>query len=607
MFALALLQTELGPRSLYQRFPDSAITQSKASSSFTAKRRLWTALEEPGSSPFARVLALCLLLCVVASTASFVCGAEPVCAAPRQGLLSAVEGFCALVFTLEYIARLVCCPPELRRRYVTSFYALVDLASIVPFYVELLAAQKGGGGGGTGLLRVVRLVRLLRLLKIGRYVLWMQIFGATLKISARPLGMLFFVTALSVLVNASAVYYVERGEWDPVSRKWVVPAGGGVVSMSAGSDTFFQSIPDTFWWTAVSIATVGYGDTYAITGLGRFLSALTFLQGIVLLAIPVSIITSTLHGEYDRITRIRDIRAVVEGAGNGVDAGAKDAALKSAGASPAGGLQVSAAAASGAGKSSRDDFVSGTAPNTARKIAAAAKSSKAESGLLNALRDDDNEEVDAEVEGSESIASAVLAARNAIMRRIQSSSATAPTLDINSKFTSELDQLSPVQAPTEPVSGDNRHGRRQSDAGLRPAPAQTGSGEQSPPADTVLTDIARAGRQIRGFGVDLLRDPWGVKHAQDVLEPESRAAKGSDRRDGGSGSGGGDPTWSAHYLRCVLETIRNQRRGLMSSLKTVELTNREAIGQEVRQFVADMRDPDRANALLNYARKAGLA
>lgn len=204
--------------------------------------------------------------------------------------------FCVIVFTLEYVIRVLCTPTP--RAFLVSFFNVVDLASIVPYYLELLIA--GAVGSGAPLLRVLRLVRVFRLMKIGRYVAWMRIFGRTLEASARPLAMLAFVSALMIVLWSTLAYFVERGTWSSELGAWV---------NDEGEPSFFSSIPASFWWAIVSMSTVGYGDTYALTPGGRFLSGCAILTGITLFAIPISIVTGNLHNEYARMDKLQRLRA----------------------------------------------------------------------------------------------------------------------------------------------------------------------------------------------------------------------------------------------------------------------------------------------------------
>jgi hypothetical protein len=236
---------------------------------------------------------------VLLSVASFLAESYPEARAGHEHVFAAIEIACVAIFTIEYGLRLACTPETLR--FVFSFFNLVDLMAIGPYYLELVFA--GLFGGGAPLLRIIRLVRILRLIKLGRYVIWMRIFGVTIERSAVPLGMLGFMTSTMVIFWASVMYYVERGTWDPDAAQWI---------NADGQPSAFTSIPAAFWWAIISMTTVGYGDAYAITPLGRALSGAAIITGIMLTAIPISIVTANLHAEYDRMDRMRALRAAHE-------------------------------------------------------------------------------------------------------------------------------------------------------------------------------------------------------------------------------------------------------------------------------------------------------
>jgi Ion transport protein len=303
MYALSIQSRKVRNASKYAVFPDSDFTVETASRLFRTRRLIWKLLEDPASSPLARTIAFFLSAVVLLSVASFLAESYPEVRMSNEALFSGIELSCVLVFTVEYILRLTC-TPELSK-FFFSFYNMVDLLSIAPYYLELILDDTGSSlGSGAPLLRAVRLIRILRLIKLGRYVAWMRIFGATVEKSASPLGLLAFMAAIMIILWSSLGYFVERGEWDATIQNWINP--------ETGAPSFINSIPSAFWWAIVSMTTVGYGDTYAVTGWGRLVSGAAILTGVALFAIPISIVTSNLHAEYDRMDKLRALRAAHE-------------------------------------------------------------------------------------------------------------------------------------------------------------------------------------------------------------------------------------------------------------------------------------------------------
>ncbi|MGA2330112.1 MAG: ion transporter [Bryobacteraceae bacterium] len=184
------------------------------------------------------------------------------------------EVFSVAVFTLEYVSRLWTCVenPRYRKsvrgrlRYSVSFFGLIDLLAILPFYAPMLIAFD------LRFLRAVRLFRVFRLLKVARYSKAMNSLGDVLKAQRAELGVTVIAVLLFLLIASTIMFDVEH---------------------EAQPNTF-PDIPSAMWWGVVTLTTVGYGDIYPITPLGKFLGAIIALLGIGLFALPAGIIASGL-------------------------------------------------------------------------------------------------------------------------------------------------------------------------------------------------------------------------------------------------------------------------------------------------------------------------
>jgi hypothetical protein len=146
----------------------------------------------------------------------------------------------------------------------------------------------------------VRLIRIFRVFKVSRYLPWVRVFINALTLSIQPLLMLVFVVLIAMVVFASAIYYAERGEWSEADGAFM-RQHGGELEVSP-----YQSIPESFWWCIVTMTTVGYGDVYPVTGWGRFVAACTSLSGLLVLAIPITVISTNFNGEYAKLTKQRE-------------------------------------------------------------------------------------------------------------------------------------------------------------------------------------------------------------------------------------------------------------------------------------------------------------
>jgi len=182
------------------------------------------------------------------------------------------ELFSIVIFTIEYIFRLLTSDLKFPSKniavsiikYIFSFMAIIDLIAILPFYLPAFIDLD------FRFVRIIRLIRILRLLKIGRYSDSLQILGSVLKRKKEELIVTIFVTGMLLLLASSCMFYVEA-EAQPDS---------------------FPNIIAAFWWGVATLTTVGYGDVYPVTVLGKVISGIVALLGIGIVAMPAGIISA---------------------------------------------------------------------------------------------------------------------------------------------------------------------------------------------------------------------------------------------------------------------------------------------------------------------------
>jgi len=182
------------------------------------------------------------------------------------------NAFSVIVFTIEYILRLYVSPITNPSStilksvfiFIFSFFGLIDLLAILPFYLPLLFPFD------LRFIRILRLLRFFRLLKLGRYSSSMILIGSVIKESRRELWLTLFVSLLVLIMAATMMYYVE-GKEQPEA---------------------FPNIVATFWWATATLTTVGYGDIYPVTNIGKVLSGVIAILGIGLIALPTGIISA---------------------------------------------------------------------------------------------------------------------------------------------------------------------------------------------------------------------------------------------------------------------------------------------------------------------------
>jgi voltage-gated potassium channel len=178
--------------------------------------------------------------------------------------LRVMEWVVTAVFTVEYIARLLIVRKRLS--YAVSFYGTIDLLAILPSYLSLAL-------GGVESLLVIRVLRLFRVFRIFRFLYLIR--------AARQLDL-----ALRAAVGKLTVFL-------GVVMTLVVLIGG-VMYVIEGEQSGFTSIPQSCYWTIVTMTTVGYGDIVPQTDLGRFIASIVMILGYALIAVPTGIVTVEL-------------------------------------------------------------------------------------------------------------------------------------------------------------------------------------------------------------------------------------------------------------------------------------------------------------------------
>lgn len=178
--------------------------------------------------------------------------------------LYALEWVFTLLFTLEYLLRLVCAPRA--TTYARSFFGIVDLASILPTYLSLVLP----GSQYFQVIRILRVLRVFRVLKLAEYVGEADVLMVAIRNSRRKLSIFIAAVLAMAVVLGAAMYLVE------------------------GSTHGFTSIPMSIYWTIVTITTVGYGDISPETPLGKALASVIMLLGYAIVAVPTGIVTVEL-------------------------------------------------------------------------------------------------------------------------------------------------------------------------------------------------------------------------------------------------------------------------------------------------------------------------
>jgi voltage-gated potassium channel len=179
-------------------------------------------------------------------------------------IFQALEWVFTVVFTMEYILRLVSIKQPLK--YALSFLGMIDLLAIVPSYLSILFV----GAQSLLVLRALRLLRVFRIFKLNHFLSEMEFLGVAIKGSIRKIFIFMLIVVMLVVIFGSVMYLVENGE------------------------NGFASIPESIYWAIVTITTVGYGDISPATPLGKFVASIIMLMGYGIIAVPTGIVTTEM-------------------------------------------------------------------------------------------------------------------------------------------------------------------------------------------------------------------------------------------------------------------------------------------------------------------------
>ncbi len=244
------------------------------------RKRIWEIVEvaRPGDRA-SRVFDLTILSLIFLNVLATILGTVPEIHGRFGKVLDRFELLSVVVFTVEYITRLWSCRADERYdrivvgrlRYATRGLLIIDLLAILPFYLPFVGIDLRS-------FRVLRLLRILRIVRIGRYYRSLHMIHRVVRAKREELVLTSAVMFLLLVVSASVLFYCEH-EIQPES---------------------FSSIPATMWWAIATLTTVGYGDMYPVTVLGRLFASVIAVLGIGMFALPTGILGAAFVEEIER-------------------------------------------------------------------------------------------------------------------------------------------------------------------------------------------------------------------------------------------------------------------------------------------------------------------
>ena len=192
----------------------------------------------------------------------------------------AIEFFSVVIFSIEYLTRLWASAAKngtehkiigsSRLRYMLSFSGVVDLVSILPFYLQALFPGLD--------LRVLRTLRLLRIFKLSNYNTAIEDLFSAVYEERKSFIAALYLFVIAFVLTSSLIYYAEN-EVQPEK---------------------FASIPDAMYWSLITLTTVGYGDVSPVTWIGKVISVATALMGVSVVALLTGILANAFSNQIAR-------------------------------------------------------------------------------------------------------------------------------------------------------------------------------------------------------------------------------------------------------------------------------------------------------------------
>jgi voltage-gated potassium channel len=217
---------------------------------------------ETTDTPAAKAFGFGIQFLILVSTVGFCLDTLPDLNPAARATLRVLEVVTVALFTLEYVLRILVA--DRPWAFIFSFFGLVDLIAILPFYVAAGVDLRG--------LRLLRLFRAFRILKLLRYTQAMERFGRAFLAIREELVLYLLVATILVFFSSVGIYHFER-EAQPQQ---------------------FGTIFHCIWWSIITLTTVGYGDVYPITVGGRVFTAMILFLGLGIIAVPAGLLAASL-------------------------------------------------------------------------------------------------------------------------------------------------------------------------------------------------------------------------------------------------------------------------------------------------------------------------
>ena len=239
------------------------------------REKIWRAIFL-ADTPVGRAFDIVLLILISASVLVVMLESVEPLRLANGHLFLVLEWIFTLLFTLEYLVRIAVV--RTKRRYILSFFGIVDLLSILPTYLTLIFA----GTQYLMVIRILRLLRMFRVLKMARHFGQANVLLNALRASSPKIAVFLFAILTLVTIEGTLMYIIE-GAHNPG----------------------FNSIPQSIYWGIVTITTVGYGDVAPLTVIGKVLASFIMLTGFSIIAVPTGIVSAELNRKLQQVNMDR--------------------------------------------------------------------------------------------------------------------------------------------------------------------------------------------------------------------------------------------------------------------------------------------------------------
>ncbi len=227
------------------------------------RQQLYIIIFESDTPP-GKAFDVALILTILASVAAVMLESVSAIGSRYGESLYAAEWVFTILFTIEYVLRLICVGRPLR--YARSFFGIVDLLAVIPTYFSVFFP----GAQFLLVIRLLRILRVFRVLKLVKYLSAADVLTEALRASRRKIVVFLVALLTLVVILGSLMYLIE------------------------GAENGFTSIPRSIYWAIVTLTTVGYGDISPQTGLGQALAAVVMIMGYGIIAVPTGIVTAEI-------------------------------------------------------------------------------------------------------------------------------------------------------------------------------------------------------------------------------------------------------------------------------------------------------------------------